>query len=716
MSIEFSTNMTNYKEDNILLKESMYMAELKAGEWPISEIDPKVIDLDGLYLPRDPRDVAESEQDITRGSKDLYQSKFRPPFSAVSNDYESNVDPRAGSSTKTQSVGDKGDKEAKGPVSKHAAANRDHAKDGERNQGTEIDIIDEYINKKPKEEMLESMSMRDLEKLLEAEEAEINALIDDANPEDVDSLLTNIPPQSISDPVSDEEYDSSEDDEIATALDTFEHAHEPPQPKEGPIEDILSQKGEIFTEAAGGKGELDRFFIDNPDAVDKDTKEAWKQYIHWADNLGIERAWGETFKRKHMVAKNPARAAAASSSRGSYARPAPLPPKANVSAEEFEDFSDMLGSFHKATPEELKPTLTAEEKYDQLMSKVYEWATTPMTEFERDVTKQTTGSKRHIMICGSPGIGKTFHVKESVLQAVKEGIDFKTQYVRGTIGKSVSNVMAFLYRFRQGYLIIFDDCDDFLDSDLGNVMKGVFELDAPVTNTGSVGVRRAAMKNVSELEDQPLTENFIRSYLLKEAGVRDDVEIDEDDMPEDDIEVEDEDSEESKEELLPARISFQSRILFISNKKREKIDAAVRSRLSIVELYLAPEEIVNRIKKLLPQLLKNERSVPADRLQWAKLNALRWLELTVKADGRPIEFPGGRTLQLPFDANSTVLEFRTYIDLVSGWLAQAKKYERSHPKESLMKSQKLPMEFLRGFLIGELIPILKDAAMGGGSR
>jgi hypothetical protein len=274
--------------------------------------------------------------------------------------------------------------------------------------------------------------------------------------------------------------------------------------------------------------------------------------------------------------------------------------------------------------------------------------------------------------------------------------------------------MAFLYRFRQGYLIIFDDCDDFLDSDLGNVMKGVFELDAPSTNTGSVGVRKMAAKNMLDLEDQPLEEgqairNFLqKDFMMNEALLSDD----DDDVMERDA-MADTGEEAGAEELLPARINFQSRILFISNKKRERIDTAVRSRLSVVELYLTATEIIGRIREIFPQLLKNEKTVPANRLQWAKTNALRWLELTVKASGQPIEFPGGRALQLPFEPDGTIVEFRTFIDLVSGWLAQSRKYEREHKGVSLMSQAKLPMDFLRGFLMGELVPILKDATAGG---
>ena len=382
----------------------------------------------------------------------------------------------------------------------------------------------------------------------------------------------------------------------------------------------------------------------------------------------------------------------------------------------------MLGPLAKATEEQLSSELTVDEKYSQLLSKVYDWATTPMEPFEKDPSKKTSGSKRHIMICGSAGVGKTFSVKEAVLRAVNEGIKFKTQYVRGTIGKSISNVMAFLYRFRQGYLIIFDDCDDFLDSDLGNVMKGVFELDAPTTNTGSVGVRKMAAKNMLDLEDQPLEESeairkFLRGEFLNEAA--------DEDMPMDEVvdEADDEEeferdgmddtgNEDKAEELLPARINFQSRILFISNKKRTQIDAAVRSRLSVIELYLSAQEIIGRIREIFAQLLKNEATVPKARLEWAKTNALRWLELTVKANGQPIEFPGGRSLQLPFEPDATIIEFRTYIDLVSGWLSQSKKYEREHKGISLMTQPKLPMDFLRGFLMGELVPILKDATKG----
>ena len=429
----------------------------------------------------------------------------------------------------------------------------------------------------------------------------------------------------------------------------------------------------------------------------------------WAGKKGVQPIVYQAFKRRHERMNGTSGGSLSSS--GASA-PAPEPQPALQASELDADFGDMLSPLAKAKPEQLSQNLTADEKYAQLLGKVYDWATSPMEPYEKDESQKTSGSKRHMMICGSPGVGKTFSVKEAVLQAVKEGVDFKTQYVRGTIGKSISNVMAFLYRFRQGYLIIFDDCDDFLDSDLGNVMKGVFELDAPSTNTGSVGVRKMAAKNVLDLEDQPLEENAIHKYLRTDDFMMNEGLGDGDYEDEDDDNV-DTDGEGETQELLPARINFQSRILFISNKKRDRIDAAVRSRLSIVELYLTAEEIINRIREIFSQLLKNEKSVPKDRLEWAKTNALRWLELTIKAAGRPIEFPGGRALQLPFDPEYTTIEFRTYIDLVAGWLQQARKFEREHKGTNLMTTSKLPMDFLRGFLMGELVPILKDATAGG---
>jgi len=676
--------------------------------WPVSEIDPSVIDPDGLFLPKDPRSIAEEQQDRERGSKDLYQQKFKPPFGAIQNDWESNIDPRAD------------EKDAKGPVSKHAAANRDHAKDGERNQGAKADITTDYMNKEPKEKLfsdekkLTEMSIEELERLLEAEDIPVEA-----------DLLTNLPPLPEA-PISNSDYNSEEDDEETEALDTFEHASHDPVPKEGPIETVLHTGAyHDQLQEAGGKGAFGQFFQENPNAFHEDPKNAFHRYKKWADKKGIEQGWWQTFQRAHAKGAGGSATATKAPRPGKAPPPdaAPPAPRPSIQSADLDsEFGDMLGPLAKATEEQLSSELTVDEKYSQLLSKVYDWATTPMEPFEKDPSKKTSGSKRHIMICGSAGVGKTFSVKEAVLRAVNEGIKFKTQYVRGTIGKSISNVMAFLYRFRQGYLIIFDDCDDFLDSDLGNVMKGVFELDAPTTNTGSVGVRKMAAKNMLDLEDQPLEESeairkFLRGEFLNEAA--------DEDMPMDEVvdEADDEEeferdgmddtgNEDKAEELLPARINFQSRILFISNKKRTQIDAAVRSRLSVIELYLSAQEIIGRIREIFAQLLKNEATVPKARLEWAKTNALRWLELTVKANGQPIEFPGGRSLQLPFEPDATIIEFRTYIDLVSGWLSQSKKYEREHKGISLMTQPKLPMDFLRGFLMGELVPILKDATKG----
>jgi hypothetical protein len=291
----------------------------------------------------------------------------------------------------------------------------------------------------------------------------------------------------------------------------------------------------------------------------------------------------------------------------------------------------------------------------------------------------------------------TYTVMEALKAALEVNDTFHTHYVRGSVGGSESSVFAFLYKFRKDYLIIFDDCDSFLDSKLGNIMKGVLELDNPFTNTGSIDIRKRGGKALGELTPQPVFESSEGTFISKDMfgqlvengglpafGLGDDEEDEED---------EDGGEEEKKDPILPQSFSFKSRVLFISNKKKGQLDSAVRSRCKVRELSLTADEIIERIEMLLPVFISKGSGVDPKRMTWAKNNAFKWLKLAVVAKGAPIALPGGRSIRFP-DITNYYLEFRHFIDLTGSWLEAAKDYQRKHGVD-LMGVEKLPLAFVR---------------------
>lgn len=533
---------------------------------------------------------------------------------------------------------------------------------------------------------------------------------------DQEHLLDNMPAEDVVDVdlTQSQDYDPELDNEEVKGLDTFEHAHQPISDTQDPLEGE-----ELFEESS----EKEVRMLENAyQTILRESKSsAANQYIEENDNPNYDEyvAWaeeqGEPTVSIHYF-RTLVRKAGKSNKSGDFktSKPAEVEKEAvDISdfGEEFADIEEQLSGVDQSV---LDPDMTVAERYDDLYNSVYLWAAIPKTESEANEDSSAGGFKRHLFICGNPGIGKGFTVKQAIRAAMSEGIEgFTTHYVRGSVGKAQSDVMGFLYKFRKDTLIIFDDCDDFLDGKLGNIMKGVLELDDPKTNTGGRAIRKLGYRAFEDLEPQPLEEsspvkNFLTNSSLGYNPLREGLAelLAGEDVEGEMLDPEDGTGDEGGTDMLPSVITFKSRILFISNKKREQLDAAVRSRTKVTELALTPEEIVERIGQLLPAFLKNETSVSPDVLSWAKNNAFKWLKLAVLADGAPITFPGGAQLKLPSIGNA-FLEFRHYIDLVEQWIRLSSLYTKKKNVD-LMTTPKLPLEFIRTFLVTKVIPLLED--------
>ena len=58
-----------------------------------------------------------------------------------------------------------------------------------------------------------------------------------------------------------------------------------------------------------------------------------------------------------------------------------------------------------------------------------------------------------------------------------------------------------------------------------------------------------------------------------------------------------------KGDEYPNQFEFTGRIIFISNKKKEKIDGAILSRSLVVDLDMTPAEKIERMKTIIPNIL-----------------------------------------------------------------------------------------------------------------
>jgi len=189
-----------------------------------------------------------------------------------------------------------------------------------------------------------------------------------------------------------------------------------------------------------------------------------------------------------------------------------------------------------------------------------------------------SGVNPSLVISGAPGLGKTFlTIKQLREQGLKEGVDFI--HVKGRA--TAAGMFITLYE-NSDKLIIFDDCDSvFKDKDAVNLLKGA--LDSYDKRT------------ISWLAAKP----------LKDADG----------------------------ENLPRFFDFKGKIIFITNVSASNIDSAIKSRSFIIDIDLNSDQMLTRMKDLLPEI---EPGVDSLKLKREALNALR--SLNKKYDNVQLNF------------------------------------------------------------------------------
>lgn len=131
----------------------------------------------------------------------------------------------------------------------------------------------------------------------------------------------------------------------------------------------------------------------------------------------------------------------------------------------------LMAKYEDAETSALSVEDTVESKYDF----VYE-----------TVRKILTGQsfKKHAFICGDAGVGKSYSVNKCIEDnwdtspLKKSGFTLTTS--KGSIGTSLSSIVAYFYQHKDKEIIILDDADGFLKTggiDVMNMLKGMLDSD-----------------------------------------------------------------------------------------------------------------------------------------------------------------------------------------------------------------------------------------------
>lgn len=180
------------------------------------------------------------------------------------------------------------------------------------------------------------------------------------------------------------------------------------------------------------------------------------------------------------------------------------------------------------------------------------------------------GTLRSLLIYGGPGTGKTYTIMQTIKQA---GMTSGKEYIKMSGKASPLSIYQTLFMFREGGLVVFDDLDSMWgNEDATNILKGALDT-SPVRE---ITWGSSSTVNVSKM-DKEEREQFNRQ-------------------------VDDKLETNPEKVKLPNQFEFKGRVVFISNLKKDEFDTAIMSRSAKICMDLTPEEILKRMRSVLPGL------------------------------------------------------------------------------------------------------------------
>ncbi len=329
--------------------------------------------------------------------------------------------------------------------------------------------------------------------------------------------------------------------------------------------------------------------------------------------------------------------------------------------------------------------------------------------------------KRHAMIAGDPGIGKTYTVRKVIEQYIEQS-GKKLFYSAGAMSPSMTSVVPFFFFHKDNEIIILDDNDKVImkacDQNTQNFMKAVLDpsaLKKPVSVPTTMmskfqaqldmisGLNESTVKAPKEgtrvdIDMEALKEGFFK-YSIN-GVVADQFKLDEktkleltnmirpasrlkeafDDEDDDVFADTDDDANEyadgdgQSEYTMEPSFIFNSSVVFISNLKLTDISPAVADRCECCEISLTLPQFVQRLETVMGGLCKGEdySSRPQWMRDWGKQSAYTAFLGIIEA------FNAGATL---FGRKVTIrrkFTFRLFEEMANEWCRGASSYAMRH--------------------------------------
>lgn len=240
--------------------------------------------------------------------------------------------------------------------------------------------------------------------------------------------------------------------------------------------------------------------------------------------------------------------------------------RTNISVEAYGDIQEI-----EAQEEEFQMRATPEERFKDM---------------EHYINMVLKGLQPSVLICGAPGVGKTYRVMQKVKAS---GRPYK-------VIKGKETPVAFyqdLFEFRhEGDILICDDADDVLtDETITNLIKAA--TDSSDERIVSYGTSKPPLMPMEQFECLPPEDQALCQVQEFKGGTI---------------------------VFYPKSFTTEGSLIIITNRNAGQIDTAVRNRGLICDLAFTVEECLGLIKDIMPAIMPNKLSVEA------KYKALSYLQ------------------------------------------------------------------------------------------
>ena len=231
--------------------------------------------------------------------------------------------------------------------------------------------------------------------------------------------------------------------------------------------------------------------------------------------------------------------------------------RTNVTVENPGDIGEVA-----AQEQEFEERATPEERFNDM---------------EHYISMVLKGLQPSVLICGAPGLGKTYRVMQQVKAA---GVNYKV--IKGKETPVAFYIDLFHYK-HEGDVLICDDADDVLTDDtITNLIKAA--TDSSDERIVSYGTSQPPLMSEAEFEMlPPEDQSLCDTRMSGGAAVH----------------------------TYPKSFITEGSMIIITNKNAGQIDTAVRNRGLLCDLQFTVEECLGLIKDLMPHIMPTKLSIDA---------------------------------------------------------------------------------------------------------